>query len=132
MKSKTAARRRKSGTGSPRARVKVRLTGLGMKTTVLDLPPGTTVKDLVIGHGLLERKPSIRLNGGAVRLSTKLKDGDVLVAVPQTIIGGAAGRYDHLDLDECRRRMSPRDFDFFVNFVGADVLGFHDSDFAAC
>lgn len=122
----------KSGTGSPRARVKVRLTGLGMKTRLLDVAPGTTVKDLVIGQGLLERKVSIRLNGRPVRLSTKLKEGDVLAAVPQTIAGGAVGRYDHLDLDEYRRRMSPRDFEFFVNFVGADVLGFRDSDLEPC
>jgi len=103
-----------------------------MKATRLDLPPGTTVKDLVIEQGLLGRKVSVRLNGRPVRLLTKLKDGDVFAVVPQTIVGGAVGRYDHLDLDECRRRMSPRDFEFFVNFIGADVLGFRDSDLEPC
>jgi len=28
--------------------------------------------------------------------------------------------------------MSPRDFEFFVNFIGADVLGFRDSDLEPC
>lgn len=110
--------------------MKIRLAGLGIRTRVLDLPAGTTIKNLVKAQGL--ERSSIRLNGQAVRLSTELKDGDVLVAVPQTIVGGSIGRYDHLDLDECRRRMSPRDFKFFVSFVGADVLGFRDNDLEVC
>jgi hypothetical protein len=72
-------------------------------------------------HGLAQS--SIRLNRRPVRLLTKLKTGDVLVAVPRSIVGGNAGRYDHLDLARYRRTMTPDDFKFFTNFVGADRLG---------
>lgn len=135
MKARKLARPRKLKTRvtEPSARWKtitVRLGRLGAKTQDLELPPGTTVKDLVRAQRLEEY--SIRLNGEPVRLSTELKSGDLMVAGPRSIVGGSAGRYDHLDLDECRRTMSSRDFEFFVNFVGADMLGFKDEDSDAC
>jgi molybdopterin converting factor small subunit len=110
--------------------VKVRLGKLGSEVQELRLRSGTTVKDLVKARGLYEL--SIRLNGNVVRLSTQLKDGDLVVAVPPFIVGASAGRYDHLDLDKYRRTMSPPDFNFFVNFVGADALGFRDEDLEPC
>lgn len=110
--------------------VGVRVGGLGSDVQELRLQSGTTVKDLVRARGLHEF--SIRLNGAAVRLSTQLKDGDVVVAVPHSILGARAGRHDHLDLDECRRMMSPRGFNFFISFVGADALGFREEDLEPC
>ncbi len=107
----------------------IRLCRLGDRTRTLKLPQGTTIKDLVKTHGL--ERCSIRLNKRAVRLAAKLKTGDVVVVVPQAIIGGTTNRYDHLNLEDCRRRMSAKDFRFFVNFVGAEVLGFTDDDLEA-
>lgn len=107
----------------------VQLGRLGTRTRTLKLRAGTTVKDLVRKQGL--ERSSIRLNKRAVRLATKLKTGDVVVVVPQAIVGGSAGRYDHLNVEECRGRMSAEDLQFFVNFVGADALGFKEDDLGA-
>src|SRR5207247_8322244 len=102
--------------------VRVRIAKLGDRVRTLNVPAGTTVKDLVIAEGL--QRFSIRLNRRPVRFATKLKAGDVLAVVPWTISGGRGdGRHAHLSLEELRRRMSPGDFLFFVNFVGADTLG---------
>jgi hypothetical protein len=90
---------------------------------------GTTIKDLVQDHGF--ERSSVRLNRRAVRLGTKLKSGDIVVVTPQIIAGASTGRYDHLGLDECRRRMSASDFEFFSNFVGAETLGVEDRDLEA-
>lgn len=138
MKAKKLAKRKTTSTVSRPTRrferaktVRVRLVTFDSDVVQeLRLRPGTTVKDLVKTRGLHEL--SIRLNKNAVRLSTQLKDGDLVVAVPPFIVGGSAGRYDHLDLDECRRTMSPRDFNFFVNFVGAEPLGFREEDLEPC
>lgn len=110
--------------------IRVRLARLGAKTQVLALSPGTTVKDLVKAQGL--ERLSVRLNGNPVRLATELRDQDALTVVLPFIAGASTGRYDHLDLERYRRTMLPRDFDFFVNFVGADQLGLRDEDLQAC
>ena len=110
--------------------VTVRLGRLGGDAKTLRLSHGATVKDLVKGQAL--ERCSIRVNGAPTRLSTELNDGDVVVAVPQQIVGSSAGRYDHLDLEEYRRTMAPQDFKFFVNFIGADMLGFGNPDLAVC
>lgn len=106
--------------------VTVRLTRLGGQIKTLELSPGTTVKDLVKTHRL--GHSAVRINGKPPRLATKLKDGDIVAAVPPRIAGTSVDRYDGLDLEQCRRAMSPHDFQFFVNFVGADALGVKDSD----
>jgi hypothetical protein len=106
--------------------ITVRLGRFGSKTKILKLAPGTTVKDLVIAHEL--GSFAVRVNTRRPRLARKLRDGDIVVATPQRISGGAAGRHDDLDLDECRRRMSPSDLRFFVNFVGAEAYRFDGSD----
>lgn len=125
----TAVARKNLRSGTQSSVVRVRLSRLGDRTRTLKLAPGTTIKDLVKDHGL--ERCSIRLNKRAVRLAAKLKTGDVVVVVPQIIIGGATSRYDHLNLEECRRRMSAKDFRFFVKFIGADALGFTDNDLEA-
>lgn len=131
MKTKTTVERKPERARPIRRRprqstITVTLTGLATKTRILRLTAGTTVKDVVMRHGLAQS--SIRLNRRPVRLLTKLKNGDVLVAVPRSIVGGNAGRYDHLDLERYRRTMTPDDFKFFTNFVGADRLGFTEDD----
>lgn len=137
MKTKKLAKRNRTSKASRPTRrserpktVRVRLVKFGSDVQELRLWPGATVKDLVKARGLHEA--SIRLNKHAVHLSTQLKDGDLVVAVPPFIVGGSAGRYDHLDLDKYRRTMSPRDFNFFVNFVGAEALGFREEDLEPC
>lgn len=110
--------------------VRVRLGRPGSAVQELKVPSDSTVKDVVLAQKLEEL--SIRINGHPVRLSGRLKDGDLIVALPRFIVGSSAARHDHLNLDECRRTMSPRDFDFFVNFVGADRLGFSDEDLEPC
>ena len=119
-RSQPAQRRRDQST------ITVRLAGLGSKTRILRLPPGTTVKEIVAREHL--GQSSIRLNNRPVRLLTKLKNRDVLVATPRSIVGGSAGRYDHLDLDRYRRTMTPEDFSFFTGFVGADRFGVTEDD----
>ena len=121
---------RTPGPSGQRNTITVRLGRFGERVRELKLPVGTTIKDLVKAEGLAES--SIRLKGDPIRLATQLKHGDLVVAVPHSIAGSGVGRYDHVDLDECRRTMSPRDFKFFVNFVGADVLGFRDEDLEPC
>jgi hypothetical protein len=128
MKAKKVARNRRRTASRPTERserqktVKVRLGRLGSDVQDLELPIGTTVKDLVKSQGL--GTLSIRINQNPVRLGAELRDGDTVVVTPRHLAGGAGGRHDHLDLDEYRRTMSPADFAFFVNFVGADALGF--------
>jgi hypothetical protein len=43
--------------------------------------------------------------------------------------GKSASRFDHLNLAFYRRTMDRRDFQFFVNFIGADTFGFTQKDF---
>lgn len=124
-----AASRPKPQSKRPKT-VRVQLGALGGDTRQLEVPADTTVMDLVKARGL--EKLSIRINGHPVRLSSRLREGDIIVALPRFIVGRSIGRHDHLDLDECRRTMSPRDFNFFVNFVGAEALGFRDEDLEPC
>lgn len=124
-----AASRRRSSSDRPKT-VKVRFGRLGSELRELQVPADTTVKDLVKAEGL--EKLSVRINRQPVRLASRLREGDIIVAVPPFVVGGSAGRHDHLDLEECRRTMSPRDFKFFANFVGADRLGFRDEDLEPC
>ena len=127
-RARTASRSRRQ---SKRPKVvRVRLGRLGSDVKELEVPADTTIKDLVKAHGL--ERLSLRVNQHPVRLSTPLRDGDMIVAVPPFIVAGSVGRHDHLDLDECRRTMSPRDFNFFVNFVGAGALGLRDEDLEPC
>jgi molybdopterin converting factor small subunit len=128
MKSSTM-RPKRSLSGAQSPVVSVRLSRLGERTRVLKLRVGTTINDLVKNEAL--ERSSIRVNKRPVRLASKLKSGDVVVVVPQAIVGGGSGRYDHLNLDDCRRRMSAKDFRVFVDFVGADTLGFTDADLEA-
>lgn len=121
-------RPKRSLSGAQSPVVSVRLSRLGERTRVLKLRVGTTINDLVKNEAL--ERSSIRVNKRPVRLASKLKSGDVVGVVPQAI-GGGSGRYDHLNLDDCRRRMSAKDFRFFVDFVGADTLGFTDADLEA-
>lgn len=124
-----AAARRSMLSGRPKT-VKVRFGRAGSDIQELDVPAGTTVKDLVEGERL--EKVAVRINGHPVRLASRLREGDIIIAAPPFVVGGSVGRHDHLDLDECRRTMSPRDFEFFVNFVGADRLGLRDEDLEPC
>lgn len=137
MKAKTTARKKSASksrrTPQPvrRKPITVQLGRMGAdKVRVLNLPTGTTVKDFVKAQGL--ERYSIRLNGKPVRLSTELKNRDLVVVVPWFIVGASAGRYDHLNLEKYRQTMSARDFKFFVNFVGADRFGFRNGDVEPC
>ena len=125
--------RTRSHTGERPRRQKtmiVRLGRLGTHVREIKLRVGTAMKDLISSEGLAQC--SVRLNGRPFRLSASLKNGDVVTATPQSIRGTSAGRFDHLDLDECRRTMAPRDYEFFVNFVGAETLGVRNEDLEVC
>ena len=140
---KKATKKRFATSVPPTRRIPVRvLVGrLGGEPKTVDVQSGTKLSDLVKAQGLEHLQ--VRVNGQDVPSSTELRPGDVVVAVPEAIIGEALpigayestvaykktalprtpGRYAHLDLESYRKSMSPRDYNFFINFIGADALG---------
>ena len=62
-----------------KTKIKVFLSGLGIETQEVELTPGETLKDLLKAHKA--EKMEVRVNKENVPLSTKLKDGDIVVVV---------------------------------------------------
>jgi len=101
---------------------------LGRDTHQMQVPSGTTLKWLTESLGLSTLEGlTVRVNKEAVSLSRRLRENDIIAVVPSAI-GGAAGRFEHLDLDRYRREMSPSDYQFFTRFAGAEALGVKDHD----
>lgn len=107
------------------ASIQVVFIRLGGDPKQLTLRAGATIEELIRSEGIKRGVP--RVNGQQVSLSTELRNGDVVVLLPESI-RGSAGRYAHLDLAAYRKAMPPRDYDFFVRFIGADALGFREED----
>ena len=91
----------------------------------LELLRGATLEDLA--KHKIWASSVFRVNGKRVRLTTVLREGDVVTEMPEAIVGGG-GRHAHLDLDSYRKALSARDYDFFINFVGADGFGLRAED----
>lgn len=123
-RSKTS-KQRVGGTrrAASRETIAITLTGLAAKTRRIRVPFGTRLEDLPSLNP--RRGLEIRVNKRKVPLSTKLRRGDVVVVVPDSITGGIGRHFESADL---RSRMSSKDYDFFVKFVGADSLGFRQED----
>ena len=107
------------------AGIQVVFVRLGGDPKQLTLRPGATVEELIRSEGI--KRGVARVNGQQVSWSTKLRNGDVVVLLPDSI-RGSAGRYAHLNLAAYRKAMPPRDYDFFVKFIGADAVGFREED----
>ena len=65
---------------------KIYFGSLGRDSKEIELDEGATLGDVV----KMEKvdKMEIRLNKEAKPMNTKLKDGDIVVAVPESIVGG--------------------------------------------
>lgn len=64
--------------------LKVLLSGLGVETQEVQLTSGETLGDLLKAHKV--EKLEVRVNKEEVPLSTQLKDGDIIVVVPDAIV----------------------------------------------
>ena len=63
-----------------KTKIKVFLSGLGIETHEIELTSGETLKDLLKANKA--EKMEVRVNRENVPLDTKLKDGDIIVVVP--------------------------------------------------
>lgn len=66
--------------------IKVLVGSLGSESQELTLAQGTTLQDVVAASGL--EGLEIRLNRQAAKGGTILQEGDVIIAVPDAIVGG--------------------------------------------
>ena|SRR5439155_17083084 len=105
--------------------VHVAFLRMGAAARQMELLRGATLEDLVKRES--SARSVFRVNGRRVPLATALRDGDVVTEMPEAIVGGA-NRHAHLDLESYRKAMSARDYDFFINFVGADAFGLRKED----
>ncbi len=105
--------------------IRIFLSSLGGETRQLTFRSGARLKDLLKSVGV--QRGIVRVNGRRVALSTPLHDRDLVTLLPESISGGAR-RYAHLNLEEYRKSMSPRDYDFFVRFIGSDAFGLEPED----
>jgi len=104
----------------------ITLARLGAEPRRFKVQRGTTLREVVRAHGCDHL--SVRVNRRSVAPTTRLREGDVILAVPRTI-AGAAERDVERALEPYRRRLSPGDYRFLEKFVGAEALGFRQDDF---
>jgi hypothetical protein len=107
------------------ATVRVFVGQLGGQSQQVRLAPGTTLGSFLSSRGW--DRLTARVNRRKVPTWAVLQDGDIVVAVPNSIRGEAA-RFAHLDMARLKTTLSPKDYEFFSTFVGADALGFTERD----
>ena len=105
----------------------VTLGGLGVEPRTVQVRRGTTLRELVRAEGCSGL--SVRLNRRAAAPTTLLREGDRVVIVPQAIVGGAK-QPARLPLESYRNRLTSADYQFLTGFLGAEALGFTESDFS--
>ena len=68
------------------ATITISIGQLGRKLATIQVTPGTTLKDVVTANGL--QNTEIRLRGAKMSNDTVLEEEDLIISVPDAVVGG--------------------------------------------
>jgi len=89
VKLKEASKNSEADTQEAPTTFTVRIGQLGRKLKEIIVPAGTTLRDLVNAQHL--EGTEIRLRGAQMPNDTLLEEGDLILSVPDAVVGGQAG-----------------------------------------